>query len=221
MLLAIDTSLSRPALALAEGGRLLGSAAAACWPAALLDLLGELLVRLGHQRDAVPGELAAVAVATGPGRYTSLRSGVAFAKGLVAARGLRLIGVPTVAAVAAAAGLDHGSVLIPAGRGRLYRARLGGGEERIVGLEVADIAAAIGPGECVAGDIGCELVKALERVDARPKVVTPEASVAAVARLAQSLLDGAAGPATWGAAPRYVAPPATAASPTAGGRPDG
>ena len=127
-----------------------------------------------------------------------------------------LIGVPTVAAVAAAAGSDHGSVLIPAVRGRLYRARLGGGCHCIASLDAERIAEIVATHESVAGDIESDLVEALERAGARPIPVTPEASAAAVARLAQRLLEGAGGPATWGAVPRYVAPPTTA--PAIGGR---
>jgi tRNA threonylcarbamoyladenosine biosynthesis protein TsaB len=49
-------------------------------------------------------DLSAIVISTGPGSYTSLRVGYAAAKGLCLATGLPLIEVPTLAALARAAG---------------------------------------------------------------------------------------------------------------------
>jgi tRNA threonylcarbamoyladenosine biosynthesis protein TsaB len=57
---------------------------------------------LGHTATAM-SDLEAVAVSKGPGSYTGLRIGVSTAKGLVAATGAALIGVPTLEALAASA----------------------------------------------------------------------------------------------------------------------
>lgn len=63
----------------------------------LVPLIANALERCGLQ----PTDLDAVAVSMGPGSYTGLRVGVSTAKGLVEATGARLIGVPTLEALAA------------------------------------------------------------------------------------------------------------------------
>ncbi len=63
----------------------------------LAPLIANALERCGLQAS----ELDAVAVSMGPGSYTGLRVGVSTAKGLAEATGARLIGVPTLAALAA------------------------------------------------------------------------------------------------------------------------
>lgn len=49
---------------------------------------------------ATLGDLAGIAVSQGPGSYTGLRIGVSTAKGLAAASGVPLVGVPTLEALA-------------------------------------------------------------------------------------------------------------------------
>ncbi len=63
----------------------------------LTPLIANALERCALQA----AELDAVAVSMGPGSYTGLRVGVSTAKGLVEATGARLIGVPTLEALAA------------------------------------------------------------------------------------------------------------------------
>lgn len=63
----------------------------------LVPLIANALERCEWQA----AELDAVAVSMGPGSYTGLRVGVSTAKGLVEATGARLIGVPTLEALAA------------------------------------------------------------------------------------------------------------------------
>jgi tRNA threonylcarbamoyladenosine biosynthesis protein TsaB len=77
-----------------------------------------------------------VAVTRGPGSFTGLRVGIAVAKGLALARGLPLVGVPTLDVVAAAQGRDRRPLcaVLQAGRGRIcvatYRWRDGGWSTR-------------------------------------------------------------------------------------------
>ncbi len=122
-LLAIDTSTLQAGLAVyGEDGPL----AELTWPAgraqtaALLDAIDRLLALAGLRAT----DLGAVAVATGPGSFNGLRVGLSTAKGLAFARGLPLIGIPTLDATAyphIGAGRPVRAVLA-AGRGRLVSA---------------------------------------------------------------------------------------------------
>jgi tRNA threonylcarbamoyladenosine biosynthesis protein TsaB len=124
-LLAIDTSTEQAGLALTDGER----TAELSWPAGrnqtvtVLPQIEQLLRLCGVELDA----LGAVAVATGPGTFTGLRVGLALAKGLVLARDLPLIGVPTldVAAAPYAASDTPVVVVLAAGRGRIVWAAYG------------------------------------------------------------------------------------------------
>jgi tRNA threonylcarbamoyladenosine biosynthesis protein TsaB len=120
MLLAIDTSTAQMGLALYDGAQVL---AESVWTSRqhhtmqLAPSLADLLRRCSVGVDA----LGALGVAVGPGSFTSLRVGLAFAKGLALARRLPLIGVPTLDIVAAAQPLADMPLVavLQAGRGRL------------------------------------------------------------------------------------------------------
>jgi tRNA threonylcarbamoyladenosine biosynthesis protein TsaB len=128
MLLAIDTSTAQIGLALYDGTSVPGEFV---WHSGLhhteelAPALADLLKRVGIKMEAV----TALGVALGPGSFTSLRVGLAFAKGLVLARHIPIIGIPTLDVVAAAVPLpDHSTAsehrqrlaaVVQAGRGRL------------------------------------------------------------------------------------------------------
>ncbi len=120
MLLAIDTSTARIGLALYDGAQVTGEMA---WisnqrhTAELAPALAGLLARTGLSMGAIQ----ALGVALGPGSFTSLRVGLAFAKGLALARRLPLIGVPTLDVVAAGQPVQDLPLVavIQAGRGRI------------------------------------------------------------------------------------------------------
>jgi tRNA threonylcarbamoyladenosine biosynthesis protein TsaB len=69
--------------------------------------------------------LQAITVAIGPGSFTGVRIGLGFAKGLALARGLPLIGVPTLdITIRTLAPVEHNAIaVIQAGRGRVIWAR--------------------------------------------------------------------------------------------------
>jgi tRNA threonylcarbamoyladenosine biosynthesis protein TsaB len=100
MLLAIDTSTVQLGLALYDDATV---AAELTWTsrqrhtAELAPALAGLLSRTGISM----GDISALGVAIGPGSFTSLRVGLAFAKGLALARKIPIIGVPTLDVVAA------------------------------------------------------------------------------------------------------------------------
>jgi tRNA threonylcarbamoyladenosine biosynthesis protein TsaB len=120
MLLAIDTSTARMGLALYDGVSVPGEF---IWRSdlhhtqELAPALAELLRRVDIKMKAV----TALGVALGPGSFTSLRVGLAFVKGLVLARHIPVIGIPTLDIVAAAVPLSTRrlAAVVQAGRGRL------------------------------------------------------------------------------------------------------
>jgi tRNA threonylcarbamoyladenosine biosynthesis protein TsaB len=120
MLLAVDTSTAQVGLAAYDGSLVLGEYA---WRSTqrhtveLAPAVSELLARCGLTME----DVRALAVALGPGSFTSLRVGLSLAKGLAVARGLPLIGVPTLDILAAAQPSSPLPLLvaIQAGRSRL------------------------------------------------------------------------------------------------------
>jgi tRNA threonylcarbamoyladenosine biosynthesis protein TsaB len=120
MLLAIDTSTARVGLALYDGAQVLGEFSWQGGPhhtQVLAPALTELLNRVEVTMDAV----TALGVALGPGSFTGLRVGMAFVKGLVLARHLPVVGIPTLDVVAAPVPLADRNLaaVVTAGRGRL------------------------------------------------------------------------------------------------------
>jgi tRNA threonylcarbamoyladenosine biosynthesis protein TsaB len=120
MLLAVDTSTSQIGLAVYDGTQILGEFAWKGGPhhtqvlaPALLELLDRLEINMK--------DITAVGIALGPGSFTSLRVGMAFTKGLVLARHLPLIGIPTLDVVAASVPVTDKKLaaVIAAGRDRL------------------------------------------------------------------------------------------------------
>lgn len=132
MLLAIDTATRTLGLALHDGQTLISEQS---WH--IGNRHNELLAQSVQQMLDVSGvsidDLSAIAVANGPGSYTGLRIGVAFAKGLAAARNLPLVGLLTLDVLAAGqpfSSTRHQLIAtVQAGRGRIiagtYRVRKG------------------------------------------------------------------------------------------------
>ncbi len=166
MLLAIDTSTKQASLALYDEAR--GLLAEQSWFSAnrhteeLMPSVASLL-RLSNSS---PRDLSAVTVAIGPGSFTGLRVGLAAAKGLALAQGIKLVGIPTLDITA----YPHAAQPMPvmavaqAGRGRLYWApyahgRGGWGPQSPYALStVVEVAnAVVGPtafaGELTAADL--------------------------------------------------------------------
>jgi tRNA threonylcarbamoyladenosine biosynthesis protein TsaB len=144
MLLAVDTSTAQVGLALYDGSQVIGEYA---WRSSqrhtveLAPAIFELLTRCGLTMDNV----RALAVALGPGSFTSLRVGLSLVKGLAIARGLPVMGIPTLDILAAAQASSRLplAVVIQAGRGRLalswYKSSRNGwqakGPARVVTIE--------------------------------------------------------------------------------------
>jgi tRNA threonylcarbamoyladenosine biosynthesis protein TsaB len=183
MLLAIDTSTSQTGLACYDEGGLLGEC---IWQsgrdhsAQLLPQLSLLLRHLGRTR----ADVSAVAVALGPGSWSGLRVGMSTAKGFALARGVPVIGVGTLDALA----YQHdrpGLTTIPLirlGRERFASGaapRHGGGRQAIEARNVtlAELAAETTGRALFCGDVDREVQSALrERLGARAVFPAPAAN---------------------------------------------
>jgi tRNA threonylcarbamoyladenosine biosynthesis protein TsaB len=117
MLLAIDTATQWTGLALHYGRTIVAESG---WRAnktqtmELAPAVNQILRRSGYGVT----DLAAIAVAIGPGSYTGLRIGLAFAKGFALANQTKLIGVPTLDIVAAGQAESNGQLVAIAEAGR-------------------------------------------------------------------------------------------------------
>lgn len=119
MLLAVDTSNEWMGLAVYDGKQVIGERA---WRSSqhhtveLAPAIQELLTQCNLTME----KINALGVAIGPGSFTSLRVGLALAKGLAFARGIPLIGIPTLDILAHAQPMSELplAVAIHAGRGR-------------------------------------------------------------------------------------------------------
>ena len=120
MILAIDTSTARLGIAVFNGTEILGES---CWTSpnrhtvSLAPAVNELLDDLEVKKK----KLKALAVALGPGSFTSLRVGLSFAKGISLGLGIPVIGVPTLDVSAAQQPLMEMPLcaFLQAGRGKL------------------------------------------------------------------------------------------------------
>ncbi|MFI5306734.1 MAG: tRNA (adenosine(37)-N6)-threonylcarbamoyltransferase complex dimerization subunit type 1 TsaB [Polyangiales bacterium] len=135
-ILAFDTSTAITAVAVIDGDRVLAeddSAASERHGELLLPRITAVLASAG----LALGQLDLVAVGIGPGSFTGLRIGIATAKGLGLATGVRLCGVCSLQALARGAGEHAGLVLAAAdaGKGEVYAAayrRHGDALERVL-----------------------------------------------------------------------------------------
>ena len=192
MLLAVDTSTAQLGLALYDGANV---AAELIWTSRqrhtveLAPALSGLLGRVGISM----GGLSALAVALGPGSFTSLRVGLAFVKGLALARRLPLIGMPTLEALAASVPVQEMplAAVIQAGRGRIavgwYRASENGWQaEGPARATTADqLAESIHRPTLVVGELNAEERQRLARKRKNILLASPALSVRRPALLAE------------------------------------
>jgi tRNA threonylcarbamoyladenosine biosynthesis protein TsaB len=130
MLIAIDTATRTASLAIHDGRSVLYETT---WQAGWRHTV-QSTSRLVAAMDSLALDiesLSGVAVSLGPGSFTGLRVGMALAKGLVLARNIPLVGIPTLDVLAVAQGRDRRPLMavLQAGRGRIcvatYRWRKG------------------------------------------------------------------------------------------------
>lgn len=163
MLLALDTSTAQVGLAIYDGTQLIGELfwhSRAHHTSEIAPALAGLLARAGVKMD----EIKALGVALGPGSFTSLRVGLALAKGLALARHLPMIGIPTLDILAFSQPVRNVplAAVLQAGRGRLavgwYRASENGWQaEGPAAVTTADdLAQSISTPTLVCGEVTAE-----------------------------------------------------------------
>jgi tRNA threonylcarbamoyladenosine biosynthesis protein TsaB len=120
LILSIETATRAGSVAVARGETLLAAragVASVSHSSHLLEHLGNVLEESGETLHNVN----VFAVASGPGSFTGLRIGLATVKSFAATLNRQCVGVPTLFAVARAAGESAGTVaLLPAGRGEVF-----------------------------------------------------------------------------------------------------
>jgi tRNA threonylcarbamoyladenosine biosynthesis protein TsaB len=191
MLLAVDTSTTQVGLALYDGAQVIGEFS---WRSGqrhtveLAPAVADLLARCALTMN----DVNALGVALGPGSFTSLRVGLALAKGIALSRHIPLIGIPTLDILAQAQPVSKLplAVAIQAGRGRyalswykVSRKRWQAqGEARVVTLD--EIMAAVQSPAMMCGEFGAEArQKIMENKNVR--LVSPANSVRRPAVLAE------------------------------------
>jgi tRNA threonylcarbamoyladenosine biosynthesis protein TsaB len=102
MILAIETTSPRAEVAVVEGEEVVAALLFRHRMDAARMLMPRIDATLQMAGVALPA-LAGIAVSLGPGSYTGIRIGVVTAKLLAAATGVKLVGVPTLEALAAQA----------------------------------------------------------------------------------------------------------------------
>lgn len=112
LILAFDTATDLATSALVVDGETLGERTTR--PQSLLSDVHDLLTAA----QAVPSDLTAIVVGTGPGSFTGTRIGLAVARGLALALDLPVAGVSTLAALAAAS--ERAFPVIDARRGEVF-----------------------------------------------------------------------------------------------------
>jgi len=132
-ILLIDTCGEGAGVALCRGGEVLASeelperGASAEIVAAMRRLL--------ELQGWKVAELDGVGVVNGPGSFTGVRAGVAAAKGLCEAAGLRLAAVSRLSVLCDVAEMRDGFVVLRAGRGELYVCDAASGREWMSSVE--------------------------------------------------------------------------------------
>jgi tRNA threonylcarbamoyladenosine biosynthesis protein TsaB len=155
----------------------------------LAPALSGLLSRTGLSM----GGLSALAVARGPGSFTSLRVGLAFVKGLALARKLPIIGIPTLDAVAASVPVQETplAAVIQAGRGRIavgwYHTSENGWQAKgqIEATTADKLAESIHHPTLIVGELSAEERQRLARKRKNIQLASPAQSVRRPALLAE------------------------------------
>ena len=204
MILALDTCLTACSAALLDGDRVLAARSEAM-PRGHQERLAPLVQELMAEAGVGFPALTRIGVTVGPGSFTGLRVGLAFAKGLAAALSIPAVGVGTLEAMAF--GVDGFVVaVIDARRGQVYVQLFGDGVALTAPDALAADTAAARIAEVYAGGPATLIgsgAPLLEAALPAARVLTPEGpDPVAIARLAAR-----AKPPTHGPRPLYLRAP--------------
>lgn len=137
LILAIDTATRAGSVALVRAGEVLALQSGDTEASHSIDLIANVESCL----DIIGAKLVDVdlfAAASGPGSFTGLRIGLATVKSFAISVGRLCAGVPTLAAIAYAAGPSVRTVaLLPAGRGEVFAQLFSAGPENVCPLDGA------------------------------------------------------------------------------------
>lgn len=123
LILSIETATRKGSIALLRGPIALSYRSGDASRSHSTDLL-ELIREALEEASLKVRDIDLFAVALGPGSFTGLRIGIATAKSLASTLERKMVGVPTLEAIALAAGSGRQVVaLLPAGRGELFAQR--------------------------------------------------------------------------------------------------
>jgi len=155
--------------------------------------LAPAVERLLKQTGLPAAEIECLGAALGPGSFTSLRIGLAVAKGMALALHIPIVGLPTLDIVAAAEPLSENPLLaiLQAGRGRLavgtYAAVLGAwrsqGEARVTNIE--ELSESIRRPTIVVGELAAPERQILARKRKNVLLASPARAVRRPAYLAE------------------------------------
>jgi len=168
--LAIDASTYRGTVAVLAGRRVIATSEVAMRGEREERLMPAIAAALGSA-GATVGDLANVVVGGGPGSFTSLRIGVALAKGICVARGIPLAAMPSLALLVAgsdaAAADGRYLAILDAMRGDVHAAVVESRQGMIVACSEAHLVAR-GAVASVAREHEAQIAGAGEALDAAP-----------------------------------------------------
>jgi tRNA threonylcarbamoyladenosine biosynthesis protein TsaB len=137
LILSIETATLAGSICVTRGAEVLATSSGDSQVSHSNTLLADIDAVL-KEANATLSEIDAFAVATGPGSFTGLRIGIATVKALAETLGKTCVGIPTLAAIAHAAGLsDRTLALLPAGRGEVFAQSFSVGSTGVTPLDDA------------------------------------------------------------------------------------
>lgn len=120
LILSVDTATMGGSVCLTLGTKLLATRVGDPAVSHSNSLLKDIHESLDEAEVAI-SDVNLLAAASGPGSFTGLRIGLATVKALAATLRISCVGIPTLHAVALAAGASNATVaLLPAGRGEVF-----------------------------------------------------------------------------------------------------
>ncbi len=192
MLLAVDTSTQWIGLAVYQDEQILSEEV---WQSRTHHSieLSPAIERILKRSGITVGDLSVIAVATGPGSFTSLRIGMAVVKGLALGLRIPVIGIPTLDILAAGVPVQpiRMAAVLQAGRGRLavgmYKAMDGRwqGQGNLEVMTPAELEQFIKKPTLVCGELTVDERKTLARRWRNVVLASPAVSVRRPAYLAE------------------------------------